>query len=185
MHVDPDGARSFAVWLSKLGNAGIGHSGGWWLLFPKHGLAIALVHGTYVSWDGRVQAHCSAVPDTAPGDRLLSLFCSLPANAMRVQERTRFATEALRSREGEPTFGKLKLQQRVLYREFQKPPEHKMPMSKNEKRQWGKLHHRFVRAYVVGLSETEATLRVQSSGSCIVLTKCEVNNIVVIGWDEL
>ena len=84
-----------------------------------------------------------------------------------------------------PTFGKLKLQQHVLYRDFQKPPQNKRPMSKSEKRQWGKMHHRFVRAYVVGLSETEATLRVQSSGSCIVLTKCEVNNIVVIGWDEL
>jgi hypothetical protein len=85
MHVDPDGHRSYAVWLSALGHAGASRS--WYLLFPRHGLAIELCHGCWISWDGRVQPHCTAVPDVAEGDRLMSLFCSLPANAMNVLER--------------------------------------------------------------------------------------------------
>ena len=37
-HIDPDGYRCYAVWLSKLGHAGASRS--WWMLFPRHGLAI-------------------------------------------------------------------------------------------------------------------------------------------------
>ena len=80
MHVDVrDGWRCYAVWVSRLGYAGLGRSSRWWLLFPRHGLAVALVHGTYISWDGRVQHHCTAVPNVAPGDRLLSLFWYSPS----------------------------------------------------------------------------------------------------------
>ena len=43
--------------------------GSWYLLFPRHGLAIELCHGCWISWDGRVQPHCTAVPDVAEGDR--------------------------------------------------------------------------------------------------------------------
>ena len=142
------------------------------------------MHGTYVSWDGREQPHCSAVPDVASGDRLLSLFCSLPANAMRVQERTLVASKALRERAGVTTFERLELEQRVMYRAVQKRPHGKKAMSKSEERRWGKLHHRFVRVCVVALSENAATVRDESSGSRSVFTKCQVNNLVVIGWDE-
>jgi hypothetical protein len=41
MHSDRDGARSFAVWLCKLPGA----SSSWWLLFPRHSVAIALTVG--------------------------------------------------------------------------------------------------------------------------------------------
>ena len=46
----------------------------WWLLFPEHGLAIRLVHGTCVSWDGRWAGHCTAVQVCEPGVHLLSFF---------------------------------------------------------------------------------------------------------------
>ena len=61
----------------------------WWLLFPQHGVAVQLMHGTWVSWDGRSAPHCTAVPDVAAGDCLMSLFCSLPADAVGVLERGR------------------------------------------------------------------------------------------------
>ena len=57
---------------------------GWWFLFLEHGVAVALAHGMWISWDGRSQPHCSAVPCVPKGDRLLSLFASLPANLCSV-----------------------------------------------------------------------------------------------------
>ena len=183
MHVDPwDGRRSYAVWLSRLGYAGLGQSSHWWLLFPRHGLAVALVHGTYVSWDGRVQHHCTAVPQVAPGDRLLSLFCTLPADCMKANERALMGVEALR--EGGPVFARLAVGMLVMFRQVDpKRASAPQPESKAAKRAWGKAHFRFVRSSVVDLTDTHATLRVESSGVCKVLAKCEVNNIVVVGWD--
>jgi hypothetical protein len=58
-HTDRDGARSFAVRLRAKPD---GCECGWWLLFPEHGVAVALAHGTWISWDGRSQPHCSSVP---------------------------------------------------------------------------------------------------------------------------
>ena len=40
-----------------------------------------------VSWDGRIAAHCTAVPDVAEGKALYSVFCSLPASLVRHLER--------------------------------------------------------------------------------------------------
>ena len=54
---------------------------------PEHGVAVQLMHGAWVSWHGARVAHCSGVPDVADGDCLMSLFCSLPADAMGVLER--------------------------------------------------------------------------------------------------
>ena len=53
-HIDPDGWRCYAVWGS---DQPPGASASWFLLFPHHSLAIALGHGTWLSWDGRVQPH--------------------------------------------------------------------------------------------------------------------------------
>ena len=181
MHVDLDGWRSYALWVSRLGYAGLGQSSRWWLLFPRHGLAIALVHGTYVSWDGRVQHHCSAVPDVAPGDRLLSLFCTLPADAVKAKERALNGMASLR--EGGPVFARLEIDMPVRFRQVD-PRRASDPQlkSKAAKRAWGKAHLRFVRSIVVDLSDTHAVLRVECSGACHVLSKAEVNNIVVVGW---
>ena len=74
----------YAVWLSKIGHAGSSRS--WWLLFPRHGVAVELCHGCRILWDGRQQPHCTAVPDVAKGDWLISLFCSMPTSAMNVLE---------------------------------------------------------------------------------------------------
>ena len=60
MHYDNDGHRSFAAWVAKCGHRGA--SSGWWFLLPRHGVAVELVHGTFISWDGRAQPHCTAVP---------------------------------------------------------------------------------------------------------------------------
>lgn len=54
------------------------------LSYPIPGVAIALTHGTWISWDGRCAEHCTAVPKVAAGDRLLSLHASLPANVCRL-----------------------------------------------------------------------------------------------------
>ena len=73
-HTDCDYARSFAVWLRLKTEVVVG---GWWFLFPKHWVAVELAHGTWMSWDGREQPHCSSVPWFTEDDRLLSLFASL------------------------------------------------------------------------------------------------------------
>ena len=75
-HIDPDCPRSYAVWF----RTGSG-TRGWYFLFPEHGVALRLRHGTAVSWDGRTQRHCTAVPVLADGDDLYSLFAALPADA--------------------------------------------------------------------------------------------------------
>jgi hypothetical protein len=75
LHRDNDAARSFAVWVNKKGN----ESKSWYLLFPEWEVAVEIANGTWISWDGKCCAHCSAVPSVAEDDELLSLFCSLPA----------------------------------------------------------------------------------------------------------
>ena len=79
VHLDVgDGDRSFAVWMR--GQPQLGEIVGHYLLFPHVGLAIELVDGVAVSWDGRVLAHCTSEPATAvrADDALFSLFFSLP-----------------------------------------------------------------------------------------------------------
>jgi len=72
---DCDGDRSFAVWINnKKESSNIS----WYLLFPEWEVAIEICHGTWISWNGTVCGHCMAVPNLADGDRLLSLFCSIP-----------------------------------------------------------------------------------------------------------
>jgi hypothetical protein len=94
-HTDCDGALSFAVWLRAKPDGG---ARGWWFLFPEHGVAVALAHGTWISWDGRSQPHCSTVPCAPEGDRLLSLFASLPANLCSVFKREHACARAIAMR---------------------------------------------------------------------------------------
>jgi hypothetical protein len=77
LHNDRDADRSFAVWINK--NTGE-TSKSWYLLFPAWDVAIEICHGTWISWNGRSCGHCTAVPYVADGDKLLSLFCSIPQN---------------------------------------------------------------------------------------------------------
>jgi len=77
MHRDRDGDRSFAVWVS---NNKESSKSSWYLLFPEWEVAIEICHGTWISWNGKFCGHCSAVPNLAEGEQLLSLFCSIPQN---------------------------------------------------------------------------------------------------------
>ena len=186
MHCDADGARSYAVWLSEKQYQGA--SGDWWLLFPMHSLAIALAHGTWISWDGRCQPHCTAVPSVAEGDRLLSLFCSLPANLLKVQERSLIGRSELHMRSelpealrGRALFESLHEGQEVMYRYTKPLAEAKAKaMGRKARREWGSNNTRFVKARVVSISDTHACLRDLSSGQVTFFSILEVSNRVVI-----
>ena len=98
MHVDAnDGARSFAMWVARHGYEGASCS--WWLLFPRHGVAVAITHGTFISWDGRVAPHATASPCVADGDALVSLFTTVPLDLISMRERHCHCHTALSDRQ--------------------------------------------------------------------------------------
>ena len=195
-HIDPDGYRCYAVWLSKLGHAGASRS--WWMLFPRHGLAIELCHGCWISWDGRVQPHCTAVPDVADGDRLLSLFCSLPANAMGVLQRKAMFLGVMHDRaylrpplvpgdgpldvddqatlplRGRALFESLEFGMPVVYRYVKDAPANLL--SKAARKKWGACCARYCRGKVVGKSETHVTILDSNGIRRVQLNVIEVNN---------
>ena len=99
VHLDVgDGDRSFAVWMR--GQPQLGEIVGHYLLFPHVGLAIELVEGVAVSWDGRVLAHCTSEPATVvrADDALLSLFFSLPIDVAAAEARMAEMRDALAAR---------------------------------------------------------------------------------------
>ena len=99
MHCDDDGDRSFACWVSRNRQwSGRPLSRHWHLLFPRHGLVVTLVHGTWISWDGVAQPHCTAVPAVAPGDELYSAFCSISAPTVTSLTRTNHCEAVMRER---------------------------------------------------------------------------------------
>ena len=127
-HLDRDGHRSYAGWMCRHGHAS--RSRHWWLAFPQHGVVVELMHGTWVSWDGRRAPHCTPVPDVAEGDCLMSLFCSLPADAVGVLERGETGRAVLTQRHtpgvemsvGHAFFEELMAGVRVKYRFVPPPP---------------------------------------------------------------
>ena len=195
-HIDPDGFRCYAVWLSKLGHAGSSRS--WWMLFPRHGLAIELCHGCWISWDGRVQPHCTAVPQVAEGDRLLSLFCSLPANAMGVLQRKAMWCGVMHDRaylrpplvpgdgpidvddqatlplRGRSLFESLEIGMPVVYRYVKEAPANLA--SKAARKKWGRSCARFCRGAVVTKTETHVTILDSNGIRRVQLNVVEVNN---------
>ncbi len=104
MHIDKDGSCSFALWLCSSYNDPT-LSGGvncdlsthrWWFLLPMHHVAIALTSGTFISWDGRVVEHCTAVPPVFDdGNRLLYLFTGLPQNLVNVLRQEKICKQML------------------------------------------------------------------------------------------
>lgn len=178
MHVDADGWRCFAVWGS---DRPYGTSDGWFLLFPRHSVAIALGNGTWVSWNGRLQPHCSSVPSVAPDDELLSLFCSLPSNLLSVAERSLEGDSQLADRHaprqqarvtmrgdtacgGKAFFDTLSVGQKVLYRVTRPFPSDRTP-SKGARRKWGRVNHRFVEATVTEVLSDTLRVRDGHGGS--------------------
>jgi hypothetical protein len=180
MHVDHDEARSYAVWICEKPGA----SRNWWFLFPEHGLAVPLMHGTWISWDGRCVAHCTSVPDVAPGDRLCSLFCSVPAKLCRVLEHEHSCLEALRARStgsgprGADLFSMLCQNVRVRYRYTPPPPAH--IQSKAALCAWGKTHVQWVPATVVEVCENGVSLKEDSGGKVAFVERRHVTNRVVV-----
>ena len=182
MHRDADGARSFAIWMSAKGSAGASRD--WWLLFPRHGVAVALAHMACVSWQGAECDHCSSFPEVAPGDELLSLFTSLPANAMKSLDRNMGAAAAMHQRmedgealHGRKLFDSLAVGTRVLYKFTTKAPA---GASKAARRKWGKDHSRWVRARVAQIEVAKLWLQDDSSGRWSEFTTEMVQNRVVL-----
>ena len=188
-HVDHDGHRCYAVWVSRHGHASQSQS--WWLLFPQHGVAVQLIHGTWISWDGRVQPHATAVPEVAEGDALMSLFTSLPADAMGVLERRLRGGEELRQRSmpreeqaqvrersGHALFAHLHEGVRVVYRWTPEAPNHFA--SKRMRMRWGKKHVRWAEGRVISKTETHVQVRDKHGGKAVELSIHEVGNTLML-----
>ena len=166
-HTDLDAWRSYAVWLSLKP----GTSNSWWMLYPHHGVAVALTHGTWISWDGRVHPHCTAVPRVADGDELLSLFASLPQNLCAHLERNQacaavIADRMLCGRKGggaeELISRHLRPKCKVMMRWVPPAPD---SLSHTGKRRWGQKHFRWVRCVVTDVDEVSGSVEVREFGS--------------------
>ena len=182
MHDDPDGWRSYAVWR----RSGRG-SGSWWLLFPEWGVAICLEEGTWVSWDGRRQRHCTAAPSVHADDEFFSLFCSLPASLLGVRERVVSCVETMQQRSagegvrGSELFGMLREGMRVTYRVSPVAPAEVLARGKGALRQWVKQNTRWALARVHRVTETHVIVKDQNSaGTSVRLSVSDVSNRLVI-----
>jgi hypothetical protein len=185
-HTDRDDARSFAVWL------GSNLARGWWFLFPKHGVAVELTHGTWISWDGREQPHCSSVPCVSRDDRLLSLFASLPANLCSVFEREQACGSAIIARQAQDTdrvgslsdgiFRQLNIGTPVMIRWV---PEAPAQLGRKGKRRWGQSGFRWIACKVVALDFMSCLVEVREVSSPYwvhpLLSAYQVYNGLVIG----
>ena len=182
-HRDPDGWRSYAVWV-RSGGGVAPQSDRWWMLFPRHGVAVAIVHGTWISWHGRKLSHCTAVPRVAGGERLLSVFCSMPADLMKVSERRVDCQAVLQQRasgegeRGRALFDTLRMDMHVLYRTFPRIPAH--VSGKAAQRKWVKAHARWAPARVTAVTDTHVEVMVEGgSGKRETLSVQEVSNRLV------
>jgi hypothetical protein len=188
-HKDDDGARSYAWW----GCHHPGKSQGWWLLFPRWGVAIALAHGTFVSWDGRACAHCSAVPQVGEGDRLLSLFTSLPRDLCADRSSHHACQEILRQRMdgrhfgAEGIFSQLYEGSLVTLKWNAEPPKH-ISKRRCKQRSWGKRNGRWLPCVVKSIDEETGCvdLREKNGGKFgkvhEQLSPSDLFNRVVLGW---
>ena len=93
-----DGSRSWACWVLRDPTRKGGPSE-WWFLLPDHGIAIRLVHGMCISWDGRWVAHCTAVQDAPPGVHTLSFFAGMHDGARKALFNQQMFRLALRARQ--------------------------------------------------------------------------------------
>ena len=98
-HLDVyDASPGYAWWVRARPELPEPHA--WWFLFVDVGLAIRLVDGCAMSWDGRYVRHCSACPlGISEGDELLSVWKGSKQTAEAAMVRQREMREALRVRE--------------------------------------------------------------------------------------
>jgi hypothetical protein len=173
-HTDRDNSRSFAVWLRAFPD---GCVCAWWFLFPEHGVAVELAHGTWMSWDGREQPHCSAVPCVPKDDRLLSLFAHVPFNLCSVLEREQVCGDAIMARQAQDldsaqrgivglgskgVFCQLHIGTPVMLRWV---PEAPANLGRMGKKRWGQSHFRWIKCKVVSLDRKKKIVEVQEVAS--------------------
>jgi hypothetical protein len=163
MHTDHDGDRCFAGWFARKPGA----SSSWYFLLPRHGVAIVLRHGTWISWHGPSLPHCTAVPRVAEGDRLVSLFASLAANMLSVRDCEMRCQEVLGRRmvPGACSFGVEGLYARLekgteVY--WRLTPTAPAGMSQSGKRKFGQKWFRWVRCRVWAMDEYAGTVDLQA-----------------------
>jgi hypothetical protein len=192
-HRDRDASRCFAGWFARRR----GPFRTWFLLFPDIGLAIRLAHGTFVSWNGATQPHCTAVPADGEGDAFVSVFCGLQQKACDVLSREIACEEELvaRSARGgvrekgesgidlfmrlEPRMHVSVLCAKLLEREVA------VGKSRRALRRYGQKHRRWGHCIVVGVtrgSDACVTLRDASGGKVWGMSVSDVSNRLVIGW---
>ena len=182
-HIDPDGDRAFAVWYAERGHEGV--SDGWWFLLPQHGLAVELAHGTWISWDGRVQHHCTALPRVGEGDSLCSVFASIHSGVLSHLDRGAALREVLRERatgdglRGRALFDSLVEGQRVRVRVAQPVPRG-FQGGKRARIDWGKQHVRWAPSIVKSVASDHIMLRDRSSGRESRLSVGDVSNKLVV-----
>lgn len=114
-HLDPnDLGRSHAVWMRKLFRQR--EPKGWYLLFPDVGLAIELVHGACISWNGSEVRHCtSKASDVNCNDTLFSYFFGMSKLLVAAQQRlAQFKAIAERRKYNQQDYPELKVDMEVL-----------------------------------------------------------------------
>ena len=155
-----------------------------------------------MSWDGREQPHCSAVPRVAEGDALMSLFCSLSAKLCASLARDATCESVLVERaipvpgpklpydmrvgRAQVLLMSLSEKQKVMVRLVMDAPA---GISARARKQWSRIHYRFVRCRVVKVVDAEmrdAHVWVRAVGStsgyCLQLSRECIWNRLVVGW---
>lgn len=143
-HFDRDCSRSFAVWVARRPGA----SGSWWFLFPRHGLAVALCHGTFISWDGRQQTHCTSSPQLGAGDNLVSLYAGLYADMKSVRERVLECDAELRERKERSGMIWGRLREGMVLAVRYVPAAPATHVTKRQRKRWAEAHKRWVEVTV-------------------------------------
>ena len=99
-----------------------------------------------------MQPHCTCVPQVGEGDRLMSLFCTLPKGVVSFYERSASCVDTMRMRSsrdadtlrGRALFDSFQKGERALYRVSQELPSGSRITSKRQRRRWGSEHVRWV-----------------------------------------
>lgn len=195
MHVDDDHSRSFAGWFTKkeIKNRSA------WLLFPKHGVAIELCDGTFISWDGIHCDHCSSVPNLSPNNRIFSLFTAVTNKVHRTLQKAKNCQAILKKIKAEGTrlaegarveFKSVKINDKVSCLWFDDGPG-KTKLKTEEKdcalRERGQKKRKWIHCYIDDIDIARKRIKLRDKGGNKTrehkfMGKSEINNLLVPGW---